>query len=126
MTGSRAQVVIVGGGPAGSSTAFVLARAGIDVVVLDRARFPRDKACSEYMSPQASRILADMGVLAQVEDAGAAHLAGMRVRAPNGTTFHGRYADVVGHRGFRGAVDTYQSSWTHRALGRGVLVPLSM
>ena len=101
MTGSRAQVVIVGGGPAGASTAFVHARAGIDVVVLDRARFPRDKPCSEYMSPQASRILADMGVLTQVEDAGAAHLAGMRVRAPNGTTFHGRYADVVGHRGFR-------------------------
>jgi 2-polyprenyl-6-methoxyphenol hydroxylase-like FAD-dependent oxidoreductase len=87
MTASRAQVAIVGGGPAGASTAFVLARAGIDVVVLDRARFPRDKACSEYMSPQASRILADMGVLAQVEEAGAAHLGGMRVRAPNGTTF---------------------------------------
>jgi len=77
MTASRAQVAIVGGGPAGASTAFVLARAGIDVVVLDRARFPRDKACSEYMSPQASRILADMGVLAQVEEAGAAHLAGI-------------------------------------------------
>ena len=63
MTASRAQVVIVGGGPAGASTAFILARSGIDVVVLDRAQFPRDKACSEYMSPQASRILAEMNVL---------------------------------------------------------------
>jgi len=101
MIDSRAQVIIVGGGPAGSATAFHLARQGIDVVVLDRARFPRDKPCSEYMSPQASRILHDLGVLQRVEDAGAAHLAGMRVRAPNGTSFHGRYADVERHRGFR-------------------------
>ena len=36
-----------------------------------------------------------------VEQAGAAHLAGMRVRAPNGATFHGRFADVDGFRGFR-------------------------
>ena len=97
----RAQVIVVGGGPAGSATAFFLARAGVDVLLLDRARFPRDKPCSEYMSPQASRILDEMGVLTRIEEAGAAALGGMRVRAPNGTTFHGRYADVVGHRGYR-------------------------
>jgi menaquinone-9 beta-reductase len=97
----RSQVIIVGGGPAGAATAFYLARAGVDVLVLDRARFPRDKPCSEYMSPQASRVLHDMGVLGRVEQAGAAHLAGMRVRAPSGATFHGRFADVDGYRGFR-------------------------
>jgi flavin-dependent dehydrogenase len=53
------------------------------------------------MSPQASRILDEMGVLEQIEDSGAAHLAGMRVRAPNGATFHGRFADVQGYRGYR-------------------------
>ena len=100
-TSHRAQVVIVGGGPAGAATGYYLARAGVDVIVLDRARFPRDKPCSEYMSPQASRILDDMGVLSRVEQAGAAHLAGMRVRSPAGTTFHGRFADVDGYRGFR-------------------------
>ena len=36
-----AEVVVVGGGPAGSATAWWLARAGVDVVVLDKARFPR-------------------------------------------------------------------------------------
>ena len=97
----RAQVVIVGGGPAGAASAYFLARAGVDVMILDRARFPRDKPCSEYMSPQASRILNDMGLLSRVENAGAARLAGMRVRAPDGTTFHGRFADVDGYHGFR-------------------------
>lgn len=96
-----AQVIVVGGGPAGAATAFHLARAGVHVTVLDRAHFPRDKPCSEYMSPQASRILDAMGVLEQIERSGAAHLAGMRVRAPNGTTFHGRFADVEGFRGYR-------------------------
>jgi len=96
-----AQVIIVGGGPAGAATAFHLARAGIHVTILDRAHFPRDKPCSEYMSPQASRILDEMGVLEQIERSGAAHLAGMRVHAPNGTAFQGRFADVEGFRGYR-------------------------
>jgi len=53
------------------------------------------------MSPQASRILDEMGVLEQIERSGAAHLAGMRVHAPNGTAFQGRFADVEGFRGYR-------------------------
>ena len=96
-----ADVIVVGGGPAGAATAFHLARAGVRVTILDRAHFPRDKPCSEYMSPQASRILDAMGVLDRIEGSGAAHLAGMRVRAPNGTTFHGRFAEVDGFRGYR-------------------------
>jgi menaquinone-9 beta-reductase len=101
VSNERTTVAIVGGGPAGSATACFLARAGIDVVVLDRAHFPRDKPCSEYMSPQASRILDSLGVLDRIEQSGAAHLAGMRVRAPNGVAFHGRFAEVAGYRGFR-------------------------
>ena len=101
MSSQAAQVIVVGGGPAGAATAFHLARAGIHVTILDRAHFPRDKPCSEYMSPQASRILDEMGVLEQIERSGAAHLAGMRVHAPNGTAFQGRFADVEGFRGYR-------------------------
>ncbi|HYN81457.1 MAG TPA: FAD-dependent oxidoreductase [Gemmatimonadaceae bacterium] len=96
-----AQVVVVGGGPAGSSAAYFMARAGLDVVILDRARFPRDKPCSEYMSPQASRILEEMGALSAVESSGAAQLTGMRVHAPNGATIHGEFLADHGYRGYR-------------------------
>ena len=98
---SDAQVIIVGGGPAGSSTATFLARAGLDVILLDRARFPRDKACSEYLSPQASELLDSLGVLEVVERSGAAQLAGMRVHAPNGSTIHGEFAGDHGFNAYR-------------------------
>jgi len=94
------QVIVVGGGPAGSSAAYFMARAGLDVLLLDRAHFPRDKPCSEYMSPQASRILAAMGALDAVESSGAAQLTGMRVHAPNGATIHGEFIAKHGYRGF--------------------------
>lgn len=96
-----AQVIVVGGGPAGSSAAYFMARAGLDVIVLDRARFPRDKPCSEYMSPQAARILESMGALGAIESSGAAQLTGMRVHAPNGATIHGEFVANHGYRGYR-------------------------
>jgi geranylgeranyl reductase family protein len=96
-----ADVIVVGGGPAGASTAFALARAGANVMVVDRERFPRDKPCAEYLSPQASRVLHDMGVLAQIEERGPSHLAGMVVRAPSGRQLRGDFAARHGFRGFR-------------------------
>ncbi len=97
----EAQVIVVGAGPAGSSTAWHLAQQGVDVLLLDRARFPRDKVCAEYLSPQASRILTSMGAMDAVEAAGAAHLSGMRVRAPNGSELQGDFAARHGFQGFR-------------------------
>ncbi len=45
-------VLVVGGGPAGSTCARMLVRAGLDVVVIDRATFPRDKVCAGWITPQ--------------------------------------------------------------------------
>ncbi|MBI3789542.1 MAG: FAD-dependent monooxygenase, partial [Gemmatimonadetes bacterium] len=55
----------------------------------------------EYLSPEASRVLSALGVLQAVEDAGAAQLDGMVVRAPGGRSFHGAFAAARGFRGFR-------------------------
>jgi flavin-dependent dehydrogenase len=54
----RCDVLIVGGGPAGSSCAWRLARAGVDVLVLDRAEFPRDKVCAGWITPAVCDALA--------------------------------------------------------------------
>lgn len=98
---NAADVIVVGGGPAGSSTASFLASQGADVLLLDRAVFPRDKVCAEYLSPEASRILQTMGALDEVERAGGAQLAGMVVRSPSGESFRGHFAGAHGFRGFR-------------------------
>jgi flavin-dependent dehydrogenase len=47
----RCEVAVVGGGPAGSSCAWALKRGGLDVRVLDRARFPRHKVCAGWITP---------------------------------------------------------------------------
>ena len=51
------EVLIVGGGPAGSSAAWKLRRAGCDVLVLDQARFPRPKLCAGWITPEVVRDL---------------------------------------------------------------------
>lgn len=53
----RCDALIVGGGPAGSTCARVLTRAGWSVLVLDRARFPRDKVCAGWVTPGIFRLL---------------------------------------------------------------------
>ena len=95
-----ADVLIVGAGPAGSALARLLAAAGRSVVAVDRAVFPRDKACSEYMSPEAVRILDRLGVVAELEATGAVPLAGTSVTAARGARLHGRFA-LADHRPFR-------------------------
>jgi geranylgeranyl reductase family protein len=52
----------VGAGPAGSTTALVLARAGARVALVDKARFPRDKACGDLVGPKGLQLLEDLGV----------------------------------------------------------------
>jgi menaquinone-9 beta-reductase len=96
----QVDVLVAGAGPAGSATATFLARAGFSVLAVDRSAFPRDKPCSEYMSPEAVRILSRLGVVEALEKAGGMALEGMKVTVASGATAHGRFA-LAGHQPFR-------------------------
>jgi len=85
-------VLVVGAGPGGSAAAALLARAGCRVTAVDRAAFPRDKACAEYMGPETVRLLDGLGVVPALEAAGAAPLYGTAVTAARGSRLHGRFA----------------------------------
>ncbi len=62
MTIECCDVAVVGAGPAGATAAFHLARGGLDVMLIDRASFPRDKVCGDLLGADALEELAQLGV----------------------------------------------------------------
>jgi geranylgeranyl reductase family protein len=85
-------VVVVGGGPAGAAVATLLRQRGHDVVLIDEARFPRDKVCGESVSPEAWRILESLGAASAVRRLSPHPIRGMALTSPDGTGFRGHYA----------------------------------
>ena len=72
-------VIVVGAGPAGSTAAAALARRGRDVVLLDRAAFPRDKPCGDGIPPGTVGILHDLGLRDGLGAAGFARVRAVRL-----------------------------------------------
>jgi menaquinone-9 beta-reductase len=79
---SSCDVLVIGAGPAGSAAACTLARAGLDVVLVDQHRFPRDKVCGDGLIPDAHHALRKLGVhdavMAQAQPAGLVGCIGPR------------------------------------------------
>src|SRR3954462_15630493 len=73
-----ADVIVVGAGPGGSAAAYHLANAGLDVLLLEKTEFPREKVCGDGLTPRAVKQLIKMGVDIS-EDAGWLHNKGLRV-----------------------------------------------
>jgi flavin-dependent dehydrogenase len=89
MKRADAEVIIVGAGPAGAALALELSRRGRDVLVLERARFPRDKPCGDCVNPGAVNELERLGVAADLRrELQPKALAGWRIEAPDGAFFH--------------------------------------
>lgn len=88
-------VLVVGGGPAGAMTARILARAGYDVLIIDRAAFPRPKPCGDCLSAAATDLLERQGLLHAVLEAGASRLSRWEILAPDGTRAVGRFGGAT-------------------------------
>ena len=65
---AEADVIVVGAGPAGATTAFYLAQSGLDVLVLEKSRFPREKVCGDGLTPRAVKTLVGMGISVSEQD----------------------------------------------------------
>ncbi len=63
-----ADVIVVGAGPAGSAAAYWCASAGLTVLLLEKASFPRDKVCGDGLTPRAVKELVAMGVALRESD----------------------------------------------------------
>jgi menaquinone-9 beta-reductase len=70
-SGKEFDAVIVGGGPAGASLAIRLATAGLKIAIVDKASFPRDKLCGEFISSECVDHFEELGVRSEMENAGA-------------------------------------------------------
>ncbi|HVL49139.1 MAG TPA: geranylgeranyl reductase family protein [Candidatus Thermoplasmatota archaeon] len=77
-------VIVAGGGPGGSATAAFLAREGINVLLLEKARYPRDKTCGDAISGKSATVLRELGIIDQVEAAPHSIAEGVRFSGPDG------------------------------------------
>ena len=100
-----ADVIVVGAGPAGSTTAAYLAAAGLDVLLLEKSAFPREKVCGDGLTPRAVKELVALGIPTREEDGWIQQQgpAGHRRRRPD--------ADPVA----RAVVASRTTGWSGRA-----------
>ena len=84
-------VIVVGGGPAGSVSARQPAAAGHRVLVLERARFPREQICVEYLCPAAVSLLEELGLLRALDGIAQRVITRVRIASPSGHVVEGGF-----------------------------------
>jgi len=114
-------VLIIGGGPAGSSCAWQLHRSGLDVVIMDKAQFPRQKVCAGWITPA---VLESLQI--DVEDYAGQNIiqpiTGFRTGLIDGETVETRYPETVSYGIRRYELDDYllRRSGARLKLGQGL------
>ncbi len=77
-------IIIIGAGPAGTSAAILLAQSGLRVLLLEKSRFPREKLCGEFITPECLNVFERLGVRQRMFDAGAKTIRRFKLFAPDG------------------------------------------
>lgn len=90
------EILIIGAGPGGSAAAWALAQAGHEVLLIDRAEFPREKTCGDGLPPMAVKTLDEIGLLDRVEAAGAKRVDYVQLTGPFGQSIRLPFADYMG------------------------------
>jgi flavin-dependent dehydrogenase len=90
----HADVLVIGGGVAGAATARLLGEAGHQVIVFDKAQFPRDKPCGEGVMPTGVRLLDRLGVLNQILPNRRRMLRGVGFVVNGTTSIRGDFPDI--------------------------------
>ena len=78
-------VIIVGGGPGGSTTAVFLSKAGKKVLLLEKEQYPRDKTCGDAVSGKSVKVLRELGLQKEIEKLEQITIDGVTISSPNGT-----------------------------------------
>lgn len=87
------EVIVVGAGPAGATTAMALAQQGRDVLLLDRQQFPRDKTCGDAVPAGAIELLYDLGMRQKIESAGFYPVRKLLISALNGSVLEAEFRE---------------------------------
>ncbi len=77
-------VIVVGGGPGGNSTAMFLHKKGYNVLLLDKAKYPRNKICGDAISGKSVGMLKELGIEHEMEDLDTAKVFGLVFSSPEG------------------------------------------
>ena len=99
-------VLIVGGGPAGSSCARGLRKSGLDVAILDKQAFPRDKVCGGWITP---RVLTELEIdpAEYAQEHALQPITGFRVGCVGGPSLETNYGQAVSYGIRRRQFDDY-------------------
>ncbi len=81
-------VIVVGGGPSGSTAAMYLARSGVKTLLVDKEPFPRDKICGDAQGRKAAAIIKELGLYDEYVKLPGQKIYGITISSPNGTQIH--------------------------------------